>query len=264
MKSISILAISACILFATAISCHKEVPSDINIEKSQAGDYIFYSQDEVCLGNEVTVTFDNGYNNNCGNAQLQVSTDGGSSWIQVASGTPSNGQLVYSFLPNAAGSYLFRAKWNATGGPSCSNTGSNISFNSATAAFPIVVVEDCCELGFSGEAISCDNTREAVYTFTADEAMEYIKIQGGLTNFTGADAEVIVEGGSLNVSQWTPGGSSNRIIRLEGNVEACQTIVITIRWNSTNGNSVITGNWSVKDMNGMEVAPEIAGLSCQQ
>lgn len=119
-----------------------------------------------------------------------------------------------------------------------------------------------CETSFTGEAIACGTQREAVYTFTSKDAQTYIKIQGGLTNFTGADAEVIVSGGSLTTSQWTPGGSTNRVIKVEGSVDACETITISIRWNSTNSGGVITGSWSVKDGNGVEIAPAVAGLTC--
>lgn len=119
-----------------------------------------------------------------------------------------------------------------------------------------------CETEFTGDAVSCGTDREANYTFTAETDMSYIKIQGGLTNFTGADAVVTVTGGNLTQSQSTPGGSSNRIIKVEGSVSACETITINIKWNSTNPGGTITGDWSVKDANGVEVAPSIPDLVC--
>lgn len=119
-----------------------------------------------------------------------------------------------------------------------------------------------CDPEFTGEAISCDNTREATYYFTSEEAQDYIKIQGGLTNFTGSDAVVDVTGGNLTVSQWTPGGSTNRIIKVEGSVDACEEIIINITWNSTNSDGIITGDWTVKDENGIELEPAVAGLEC--
>ena len=126
-----------------------------------------------------------------------------------------------------------------------------------------ICIADRCETSFSGEAISCGNQREAVYTFTSKDAQSYIKIQGGLTNFTGADAEVTVTGGTgMTTSQWTTGGSSNRVIKVEGGVDACETITIRIRWNSTNSGGIITGSWSVKDGNGAELAHAIEGLAC--
>jgi hypothetical protein len=54
-----------------------------------------------------------------------------------------------------------------------------------------------CETSFTGEAIACGNQREAVYTLTSKDAVSNFKIQGGLTNFTGADAVVTVTGGSI-------------------------------------------------------------------
>ena len=120
-----------------------------------------------------------------------------------------------------------------------------------------------CETSFTGETIDCDNQlREAVYTFTSAEDLSYFKIQGGLTNFTGGSAEVTVDGGITIDDQWTPGGSTNRVIKVEGSVTACETITIRIKWSSTNSGGIITGNWSVKDQNGVEIAPAVAGLTC--
>jgi len=121
---------------------------------------------------------------------------------------------------------------------------------------------DECITSFSGEAISCGNQREAVYTFTSKDALTNFKIQGGLTNFTGANADVIVTHGSnITKTQWTPGGSSNRIIKVEGDIDACETITIRITWNSTNSGGIITGSWSVK-ANSVDIAPAVAGLTC--
>lgn len=262
MKRLSIIFAFLLIGAYVIKSCQKDSPTEPMALKSDASNYISYSEDEICLGEEVTITFDNGYNNNCGNIQLQMSTDGGETWVQVAAGSPVNGVLEYNYTPSNEGYYLFRGRWTATGA-GCSSTGSNISFAQSLTLFPLSVISDCCELGFTGEALSCDASREAVYTFTADEALNYIKIQGGLTNFTGENAVIEVSGGDLSVSQWTPGGSSNRVIRLEGSVDACETVTIRILWNSSNGDEIITGSWSVKDAEGIEIAPEIEGLICQ-
>jgi hypothetical protein len=126
-----------------------------------------------------------------------------------------------------------------------------------------ICVNRGCETSFTGKAISCGNQREAVYTFTSQEALTGFKIQGGLTNFTGDDAVVTVTHGS-NITPWqgTQGGSSNRLIKVEGNIAACETIKICIKWNSTNSGGVITGSWSVK-ANGTDVAPAVAGLTCE-
>lgn len=121
-----------------------------------------------------------------------------------------------------------------------------------------------CVTAFEGKAIACGTEREAEYTFTSTEDLSYIKIQGGLTNFTGDDAIVTITGGNLTATQSTPGGSSNRVIKIEGSVTACQKVTINIKWNSTNSGGIITGSWSVKDANGVEVAPAVAGLECDQ
>jgi hypothetical protein len=120
-----------------------------------------------------------------------------------------------------------------------------------------------CETSFTGEAISCGTQREAVYTFTSKDELSYFKMQGGLTNFTGADAIVEVTGGNgINTSQWTVGGSTNRVIKVEGGIGECETITIRITWTSANSGGIITGDWSVKDANGVDIAPSVAGLTC--
>lgn len=125
------------------------------------------------------------------------------------------------------------------------------------------ICPEACETSFSGEAISCDNQREAVYTFISKDDQSSIKIQGGLTNFTGENAEVTVTGGTgMTTSQWTPGGSSNRVIKVEGSVTACEILTIRIKWNAINPGGVTTGSWSVKDANGVEIAPAVEGLTC--
>lgn len=129
-------------------------------------------------------------------------------------------------------------------------------------SYSLIGICENCETEFLGQAISCDNTREAIYRFVSEEDQDYIKIQGGLTNFTGEDAIVTVTGGNLIVTQSTPGGSSNRTIKVEGSVGACEEIIVHITWNSTNSGGIITGDWSVKDENSLELAPGVAGLDC--
>ena len=147
--------------------------------------------------------------------------------------------------------------------------------------YGICVADDRCETSFTGEAISCGTTdREAVFTFKSKDAHDYIKIQGGLTNFTGVNATVYINGtvvdfnttsadgwaqGTVNgytVGQRTPGGGSNRNIRVEGGLTECDELVIRIVWDSSNAGGVITGSWSVKDANGVELATAVAGLTC--
>lgn len=120
-----------------------------------------------------------------------------------------------------------------------------------------------CVTSFTGEAISCGQTREAVYKFKSDTDLPNFKIQGGLTNFTGANAVVTVTGGNnITTTQSTPGGSSNRIIKVEGGISKCSEVTIRVTWNSTNTGGIITGSWSVAT-NNLNVAPAaILGLTC--
>src|SRR5688500_12705055 len=69
-----------------------------------------------------------------------------------------------------------------------------------------------CETEFKGESVSCDYQREAVFSFTAANEMDYVKLQGELKYFTGTEAVITVEGGNMIVAQSTPVGSTNRVI----------------------------------------------------
>lgn len=120
-----------------------------------------------------------------------------------------------------------------------------------------------CVTSFTAEAISCGQSREAVYTFKSDADLSYFKIQGGLTNFTGANAVVTVTGGTnTTTTQSTPGGSSNRIIKVEGGIAKCSEVTIRVTWNSTNTGGTITGSWSVSTNNPNVAPAPILGLTC--
>src|SRR5687767_6542146 len=130
------------------------------------------------------------------------------------------------------GTYVYRTKHNGADG-NCdglggNNQSGNCSFNGNQFYCFVIEAIDPCETSFTGEAITCGNQRQAVYSFSSVDALSYIKIQGGLTNFTGTDAVITISGGNLTSSQSTPGGSSNRIIKIEGSVAACEIITITI------------------------------------
>ena len=164
------------------------------------------------------------------------------------------------------GSYVFRTKHNGNDG-NCDGKGGQdktgeCGFNGNQESCFVIQAVNSCTTSFTGKAFECGTHRVAEYTFTSKDALTGFKIQGGLTNFTGADAEVTWTGGSnITKLQWTVGSSSNRVIKIEGDIAACETITIRITWNSTNLGGIITGSWSVK-ANSADVAPAVAGLTC--
>ncbi len=229
----------------------------------------------LCAGDDFTVNFC--VNATCGQLQLQKETSPGV-WEQATPNEqPTDGCISVTFTAAAAGTYNFRAAYNGSAG-GCGQNVCNVGF--ADATYSVVVVECGCETSFTGEAQSCDNTRSATYTFVHEDDQDYVKIQGGLTNFTGADAAVWINGVAVvfnsvsgdgwttgtadgyTVGQRTPGMSSNRNIRVEGATEACEELVIYIEWNSTNSSGVITGDWSAVDENGTALASDVSGLEC--
>ena len=263
MKQHFFMTLTALVLsIFTLASCSKDelAGHEITSRAPNTSDATWTSE-EACAGEDLVVTFCNDYGNSCGQTQIQQWD--GIDWVQVALDTPVNGCLSYTTEADTAGTYLFRAKWTRTGNPNqCS--GENTGWVEYSA-----VVTDCndCALvdtTFTGtaDASSCDATRGATYVLSAEQGVEDFKIQGGLTNFTGEDAIVTYEGGTnVTVTQSTPGGSSNRIITVEGDLDSCSTITIHITWNSSNGGSTITGQWSAKN-NSVDLAEPVAPLAC--
>lgn len=182
-----------------------------------------------------------------------LAIDGVSSWT----GSP--------VAPNVWGTYSIPLA-NGWGACDAKNFALKVTGNGPPADFAVeynlYAVCKTCTTEFTGKVVTCGTEREAEYSFTAEEDLDYIKIQGGLTNFTGANAAVSIEGGTLTDTQRTPGGSSNRVITIEGSVKACEKVTIRIKWNSANGGDIITGNWSVKNESGVELAPQVSGLVC--
>lgn len=222
-----------------------------------------YSINPAMVGDSIEIVFDAGNGADCGHIQIQVSGPDGEGWHGGKPIAPDSGLATLLFIPELPGTYAVRAKYTRTGKPSAcdfESTGWLIAPDSLVVEGDTTGMEEdtaSCEASFTGEAISCDSSREVVFTFIPDHDLSHLKIQGGLTNGTLDDAEVTVVGADLDVTQRRPGNSSNRIITIQGSAEACVPITITITWMSSNTGSVITGDWSATG--GLEVE----GLECE-
>jgi len=106
-----------------------------------------YSSTTICLGDDLTISFDNlwGELSDCGETQIQYSLDGGATWEQLGKGTVTNGEFSVTFTPEE-GTYSFRASFvgNADG---CKDGFDNLKFQDNTSLAAVVVapcVEDIC------------------------------------------------------------------------------------------------------------------------
>ncbi len=206
-----------------------------------AGDYFSYSELEACLGNEVTVHFNNGYSNDCGNIQIQMWGPDDDGWVQVfgPSDEWENGLAIYTFTPESEGSYAFRGQYTRTGSPS---TCPNESISWTEAAFDLEVISCLACTDEFDVQLDCDETSTLTVSFSPAEAGTYV-IQGGLTNGT---TIVSASSNNSNIVQNTDHpsvtNSSSNVTRWEGDLDACEEVVITITF--TGGNGV--GSWSAK------------------
>lgn len=228
--------------FILLASCSTEIAEPTLTLRSE--DYITYNPTTPCIGQEVTVTFDNGYNNNCGVSRIQQRING--IWTIVKEDVPLNGIIKYSFTPSAAGSYRFRGSWNKAG-KNCH--GENLKH---VEEEPLVVIEDCCRDFFTATAV-CNPEKECPYAvelhfMTTIE--NWIAIVGQLPEgyeFCGLYDELgnIIEEYSGNVMQ------------IVADFPACTEGIFFAYFNSPVTPATF-GNWMVKDMQEVLYQVEVA------
>jgi hypothetical protein len=238
MKKNRLFFMFAALLIAAAVmsSCQKEelTAEDLSL-KIASGDYFDFSTLAPCPEEEITITFDNGYNNDCGNTQIQMSYNGGD-WIQVALKSPVNGEVSYTFnvSENIGDTYEFRGSWTATGGKSCSDTGENIKFENGTALDEIVVTE-CCVPGFN----YVDNG-DGTYTFTLtpEEDMEDAELA-----FTFAQSAYL--SGLPDSEGWKQAGNEGQVMKTTIDLTECETLTWTVTLTANcSGNSPNSNVWT--------------------
>jgi len=264
MRSNTMLQVLFTALLGIALglaSCDQDAASTSDLALGSRTSHSFsYSANPTQTGEEVTITFDAGNTADCGLIHIQATSPEGDTYGGKPV-TPEAGVGTLTFVPLTPGEYTIRAKYTRTGNPRDCDQESTGWLDADEVLLvegdPVEEGGEECEASFTGEALNCAEMREVVFTYVPDHDYNHAKIQGGLTNGVLEDAVVTVEGADLDVEQWIPGQSTNRIIRLTGSVEACVPIVITVTWTSDNPGDVITGEWSATgDL-------EVPGLSCE-
>jgi hypothetical protein len=207
----------------------------------------------ACLDDEIIVTFDINQNVSCGLSRIDMLIPSNTHvwneteqifediWTEkvVDNKTPVNGVVTYTFKVEEEGIYQFRGSYSPkkVDGVWC---GENIT---GFVYGDNITVVDCtpCTNDLS-VVLTCDVTRTATFTFTAEEAGPIV-IQGGLsagTTITSAicDDNVLTR----NFTHHSVTSSNANVTRWEGNVDACQEVTITIEYSGGNG----IGGWSAK------------------
>lgn len=140
------------VLVLILLSCNNEEVFEPILSRNT--DYISYNFNPGCIGQESVVTFDNGYNNNCGISKIQERING--AWITVAEACPVNGIITYSFIPVISGSHRFRISWTRTG-KLCREE--NIKYIEEE---PLYIEGECCRDYFTATAL-CDSRLPCPY-----------------------------------------------------------------------------------------------------
>jgi hypothetical protein len=213
-----------------------------------------WSNNAPCAGDDLIVTFC--VSATCGLQQMQYEVTPGV-WVVVAQEQPTDGCVSYTIPAAAAGAYNFKGHYVGNAG-GCNQNVCDVGFNDFTYTVNVVA----CGCPYEGNSFTgtstttCgSNVHSATYTLCSEDGIASFHMQGGLTNFTGADATVAWVGGSgVVVSQHTPGNSSNRIVEVDGSLAECSCITVTMSWNSTNTNGEVTGQWSASSAAGTLIA----------
>ncbi len=186
--------------------------------------------------------------------------------------TQTNGPTIQSNFSNYSFSFDNPADW-VCGTPVTFSFYFNGLGNCGGNAIQTCVItynlKDVCPVGGCDDSLSadvnCDNStcnRQVTFTYTASDNYDGIVIQGGLTAHTSV-CDATATGGDLhlNATHSSAGGPSN-VTRWEAsNVTECQVYTVTLSWTSTNGDPSITGQWTVKDLDGNTLAT-LAPLTC--
>ena len=139
--------------------------------------------------------------------------------------------------------------------------GSNNTLQTCVITYNLKDVCGCpyVENTFTGTSTTTcgSNIHSATYSLCSQNGIASFHIQGGLTNFTGANATVAFVEGTGTVSQHTPGNSSNRIVEVDGSVGVCACVTFNVTWNSTNTNGEVTGGWSAVGFGGDLFVPAL-------
>jgi hypothetical protein len=285
MKKISILMTIAAFIIGGAIfySCNKEEVQTHDIKKGnvlkaeQAGDYFMYSENPLCLGEEVVITFDNTQGYDHSNFQMQVWGPEGSeyigvdddgvtpTWFNVTNqlSSPSGGKVTFTFTPDVAGEYRFRGQWVRTGNPR-ENPGESTGWQEAN---PVLTVEVCgCDDYFALEDVSgCGDTeRYAEFLYIAGEDGK-VKIQGGLTGgpngAAGTTSQVWVNG--VEVGELNYGVTAGHVHNWIGTLKECDEVVIKIWWTATT--EEIIDDWTVARWDEeLEIYVDIEGMVTEE
>lgn len=212
-----VLFVSSCnddndTLITTADSTNQVLAKGaISNAKAAAVGLFSYSSSTVCLGDELTVGFDNlyGADSDCGEVQIQYSLNG-VDWLQLGKGTVNNGVFSVTFTP-VAGTYSFRADFNGNAG-GCKDGYDSMGFSDNTVNETVVVVACGCDESFS----YFDNGGGSyTFSYTPSESVENANVI-----FTFAQG---VDVSGLN--NWTENGVTRQMIM---NLVACTTYTWTV------------------------------------
>lgn len=108
----------------------------------RSGADLIFSPQEPCIEEVITITFDNGFSNNCGSSKIEVMLPDG--WVTLADRTPVDGLVHTTWTTGQTGDHQFRGSWRKKGGCSGHNT---------KVIESITVNDNCCQNYFLSRSV---------------------------------------------------------------------------------------------------------------
>ncbi|MDT8417913.1 MAG: hypothetical protein RQ864_08910, partial [Lutibacter sp.] len=134
-----------------------------------------YSSTNVCLGDDLTVYFDNLYgpDSDCGEVQIQYSLNG-DDWFQLDKGTVTNGVFSGTLVEPVSGMYSFRADFNGSSG-GCKDGFENLKSqdNTVLSVVEVAPCTPCDDASFTYE--TADN-QNITFTYNHGEEVSNVTI----------------------------------------------------------------------------------------
>jgi hypothetical protein len=191
------------------IGCSKE---EIEIQPRISADLVFSTQ-TPCIWETLTVTFDNGYFNNCGTSRIEIYLD--STWVLLKQATPVNGIIQVNYIPSYLGTLKFRGTYLKK---SC-------KYPNTKVVEEISVTNGCCQVYFIAQNIcNSDICQYGVEFFLRVDHDVYAimtgTLQGGdLCGFYDENNNIVVP-------------MSGSLFLIEGDLYGCQVNHFYVYYNS--------------------------------
>ncbi len=193
----------------------------VSTQNLNYGTLTYSSNGDICLGDPVTITFNNDQGLNDGLFKMSIWGPNDTDWVNLKDyfSAPDGGKVSYTFTPEDLGGYRFRGDYQVKGGPT---TGTNTGWVEISPLFSVVNCDGC------DESFSYLENEDGSYTFTYLSEVSLTDANVKFTcphikGFTVEDGKTYTENPANPNSQGSP-----TVLTLTGDIAACTPITFIL------------------------------------